>query len=89
MDDNAYPARLQQLLTYLSPDGVSPELRKRLAELTDSESARRQMKNLFYIHANLAEEKDPRIVLKFPLNYVEVRIYDIQIQEVPGQLRLP
>ena len=55
-------------------------MRKRLAELTDSESARRQMKNLFYIHANLAEEKDPRIVLKFPLNYVEVRIYDIQIQ---------
>ena len=45
---------------------MSPELRKRLADLTDSESARRQMKNLFYIHANLAEEKDPRIVLKFP-----------------------
>ena len=84
IDDNAYPARLQQLLTYLSPDGVSPELRKRLADLTDSESARRQMKNLFYIHANLAEEKDPRIVLKFPLNYVEVKIYDIQIVNIPN-----
>ena len=63
---------------------MSPELRKRLAELTDSESARRQMKNLFYIHANLAEEKDPRIVLKFPLNYVEVKIYDIQIVNIPN-----
>ena len=70
---------------------MSPELRKRLADLTDSESARRQMKNLFYIHANLTEEKDPRIVLKFPLNYVEVRIYFIQIveiQNVPDTLPL-
>ena len=34
--------------------------------------SRNQMKNLFFIHADVTNANDPNVVLKFPRNHVEV-----------------
>ena len=73
---------LEGVASVLAP-ALPDSLKQELKALTQSERCQKQMRNLFFIHADLNDLEQPKVVLKFPVNHVEI----LHIRQRSGQIR--